>query len=72
MEKMLMWAKGLKLDVRHDLIVSWSQTRLTFNSLKTGALLLNYKDITTTENHISAVMVVVAPYKYFITGTVQG
>ena len=24
MEKMLMWAKGLKIDVKNDLIVSWS------------------------------------------------
>ena len=24
MEKMLKWAKGLKVDVKHDLIISWS------------------------------------------------
>jgi hypothetical protein len=24
MEKMLMWAKGLNIDIKHDIIVSWS------------------------------------------------
>ena len=72
MEKMLMWAKGLKVDLKHELIISWSQTRLSFNHLKNGSLQYSFKDITASENHISAVMVVLSPYKYFITGTVQG
>jgi hypothetical protein len=58
MEKMLMWAKGLKVDERNNLIISWSQTRLSFNDLTTGALIYNYKDITSMENHITDALVV--------------
>lgn len=69
---MLMWAKGLKVDLKHNIIISWSQTRLSFNNIKTGMLEYSFKDITAQENHITAVMVVINPFKYFITGTIQG
>ena len=35
-EKIVDWAKGMKIDSENDLIISWSQTRLALNSLKTG------------------------------------
>ena len=67
-----MWAKGLKIEVANGLIVSWSQTKLSFNSLKNGELIYSFKDITPIENHITDVLVVIQPFKYFITGTLQG
>jgi WD40 repeat protein len=72
LERMHVWAKGLRVELPENLVVTWSQTRLAFNDLRTGQLIHAYKDITAPENHITAVRVVLNPYKYFITGTVQG
>jgi len=69
---MVDWAKGMKIDSKNDLIISWSQTRLAFNSLKTGQLIYQFKDITSMENHLTDVHVVMMPFKYFITGSFQG
>jgi len=69
MERMVLWAKGLKVDARNGVVVSWSQTRLAFNCLRTGALVHTYKDMTPVENHITCVLCVLNPYKYFVAGT---
>ena len=72
MDRMVKWAKGLKVDATNGLIVSWSQTRLSFNCLRTGALVHTYKDMTPVENHVTCVLCVLQPYKYFVAGTLQG
>lgn len=69
MERMVLWAKGLKVDARNGVVASWSQTRLAFNCLRTGALVHTYKDMTPVENHITCVLCVLNPYKYFVAGT---
>lgn len=69
---MLLWAKGLKLDLANQMIISWDQTRLAFNKLKGGEIIYSYKDMTTVENYITDVLVVKKPFKYFVTGTYSG
>ncbi len=72
LEKMLLWAKGLKIDLTNDMIISWDQTRLSFNHLKGGGIIFSYKDMTTAENYITDVLVIKKPFKYFVTGTYSG
>jgi hypothetical protein len=69
---MLLWAKGLKIDLVNQMIISWDQTRLSFNKLKGGEIIYSYKDMTTVENYITDVLVVKKPFKYFVTGTYSG
>ena len=54
------------------MIISWDQTRLSFNKLKGGEIIYSYKDMTTVENYITDVLVVKKPFKYFVTGTYSG
>lgn len=72
LEKMLLWAKGLKIDLTNEMIISWDQTRLSFNNLKGGGIIYSYKDMTTAENYITDVLVIKKPFKYFVTGTYSG
>jgi WD40 repeat protein len=69
MEKMVLWAKGLRVDAKNGVVASWGQTRLAFNCLRTGAVIHSYKDMTPVENHITSVYCVLNPYKYFVAGT---
>ncbi len=69
MDKAFLWVKGLKVDAKNDLIIAWNQTRLMFSRLTTGEQVYSVKDITSMENHLTDVLVVMMPFKYFITGT---
>ena len=74
LEKMCIWVKGLKVDAKNDIIVSWNQFRMCFNHLsgsKAGKLIFCLKDLTSPENAITDVLINL-DYRYFHTGTSTG
>lgn len=84
LEKMCIWVKGLKVDAKNDIIVSWghsyslsgaySKEAMCFNHLsgsKAGKLIFCLKDLTSTENAITDVLINL-DYRYFHTGTSTG
>lgn len=81
---MCIWVKGLKVDASNDIIVSWghaysqsganSKDAMCFNHLsgsKAGKLIFSLKDLTSTENAITDVLINL-DYRYFHTGTSTG
>lgn len=75
-EKMLDWCKGLKLDTKVGLILSWNHTNnqqfVSINSIsQKGQLVSQYKDITEPEEKILDVLVF-TDYRYFLTATSEG
>jgi WD40 repeat protein len=74
LEKMCIWVKGLAVDPKNDIIVSWNQGKMCFNHLagtKAGKLIFTLKDLTSPENSITDVLINL-DYRYFHTGTSTG
>ena len=71
---MSIWVKGLVVDKKNEMIISWNQEKLQFHHLsgaKAGKLLLGLKDLVPAEDSISEVMLNL-DYRYFYTGTQSG
>jgi hypothetical protein len=74
LEKMCIWVKGLVVDAKNEIIVSWNQGKMCFNHLsgtKAGKLIFTLKDLTSPENSITDVLINL-DYRYFHTGTSTG
>ena len=74
LEKMCIWVKGLAVDPKNDIIVSWNQGKMCFNHLsgsKAGKLIFSLKDLTSKGNSITDVLINL-DYRYFHTGTSTG
>ena len=74
LEKMCIWVKGLKIDVKNEIIIHWNQGKLCFNHLKgskAGKLIFSLKDLTGPEISITDV-VINMENRYFHTGTSTG
>lgn len=74
LEKMCIWVKGLKVDEKNEIIISWNQGKLCFNHLngsKAGKLIFCLKDLTGPEISITDV-VINMENRYFHTGTSSG
>jgi hypothetical protein len=61
----------MKVDEENDLIISWSQSLVCFNSLETGQLIYKYKDIGAEENYFTDI-IISFPLHYFITAAQNG
>lgn len=74
LEKMCIWVKGLAVDAKNDIVVSWNQGKICFNHLvgtRAGKLIFTLKDLTSPENSITDVLINL-DYRYFHTGTSTG
>jgi WD40 repeat protein len=74
LEKMCIWVKGLKVDEKNEIIMSWNQNKLCFNHLngsRAGNLIFSLKDLTGPEVSITDV-VINMENRYFHTGTSTG
>jgi len=69
-EKMPLWIKGLKVDVKQDIVFSWSQLKACFNDLN-GKILNRYKKLTNYEDYITDILIS-DMYRYFVTSTFTG
>ena len=73
----LIWCKGLNIDHKNGVIISWSQgasgsvVYVGFNRLSNGALISVMKDLIDTDEQILDVLVF-AEYRYFLTATDEG
>lgn len=66
--------KGLKVDHKNDIIVSWNANKMCFNHLsgdRAGSLIFALKDLVSSENAITDVLINL-DYRYFHTGTASG
>lgn len=66
--------KGLKVDDKNDIIVSWNANKMCFNHLsgeRAGSLIFALKDLVSPENAITDVLINL-DYRYFHTGTTSG
>ena len=74
LEKMCIWVKGLKVDEKNEIIITWNQSKLCFNHLtgsKAGKLIFQLKDLTSPDISITDV-VINMENRYFHTGTSTG
>jgi WD40 repeat protein len=75
-EKMLQWCKGLKVDTKAELIISWNHHEdhqyVSINQLSSsGRLISQHKDLTDPDEKILDVLVF-TDYRYFLTATSEG
>ena len=71
---MCIWVKGLKVDEKNEIIISWNQGKLCFNHLsgsEAGKLIFSLKDLTGPEISITDVIINMEN-RYFHTGTSTG
>ena len=69
-EKMPLWLKGLKVNVKQNIIFSWSQLKVCLNDLN-GKIIFRYKKLTSYEDWVTDIFVN-WKYKYFVTSTNKG
>ena len=68
------WVKGLKVDVKHNLICAWDQQTVCFyalnsdNRLQQGDVIYKYDELTSKENFITDILLFM-DHKYFVTAT---
>lgn len=68
------WVKGLKLDLKNDIIISWNKENLCFHhlsGLKAGKLLFYVKDLQSKESEITDVLINM-DYRYYYISTTLG
>jgi len=73
-EELCLWVKGLRIDVKNDVIASWNKKTLCFHHLrgqKAGKLIFSLKDIIPIEYDITD-LVINMDYRYFYNSTSSG
>lgn len=68
---MQLWIKGLKVDEKNNVIITWNSNTLSFNNLSgtnQGKCLYQFKDLTVIENHLTDVLIL-HHFNYFLTGS---
>lgn len=75
---MITWCKGLRVDEKNKIIITWSQNVVCFNELRgngkekvAGNLIFQIKDLTDLDEKILDVLVF-TEYRYFLTATSEG
>jgi len=71
-QDMLDWCKGLKVDTKANMMITWNWQMVSMNELTQQApLIRQFKDLCGDEEKILDV-IVFSEYRYFVTGTTTG